>query len=347
MGAVNKIIGVCRFSYLGDAGFRTLAGGAEQAAMELYAPGRMQRRFAYFENICLPSLDNQTDPDFVLVALIGDTMPFHFRKRLKRLADQHSYLRIATLEAAGPLNSTRRAFRRGLDEQEADFITGFRLDDDDAVGADYIERTREISDTLIKLNWATAEVPAAVCFHRGIYWDMKRSEDQFWDYSEPQPLGLASAMIAHPDSQHNIYRWNHRKLACNARCWIDPHDYMFVRTLHGHNDSDRSIPPGARPLPDWQARKLFRDRFGLNPKRLLPMMSKLQEEGSGLAQRLATQARRKMVEGEADMDEEFDGDFDDGLYGGFDDDLDEDLGADLGGGDFDDGDDRAGDERPT
>ncbi len=297
--AVNKIIGVCRFSYLGDAGFRTLNKGPEEAAAELYAPGRMQRRFAYFENICLPSLDAQTDQDFVLVALIGDTMPFHFRKRLKRLAEKHPYLRICTLEAAGPLNSTRRAFRRGLDE-EADFITGFRLDDDDAVGCDYIERTREISDNLIKLNWATAEVPAAVCFHRGIYWDMKRDDDQFWDYSEPQPLGLASAMIHHPDSQHNIYRWNHRKLACHARCWIDPHEYMFVRTLHGHNDSDRSIPPGSRELPLWQARKLFRERFGLNPKRLLPMMEKLQEEGSGMARQLADEARADIAKGDGE-----------------------------------------------
>lgn len=294
MAVLNKIIGVCRFSYLGDAGFRTLKGGAEEAARILYAPGRMQRRFAYFENICLPSLAVQTDMDFVLVALIADTMPFHFRKRLKRLADKYPFLRIATLEAAGPLNSTRRAFRRGLDEMETDFITGFRLDDDDAVGCDYIERTREISDNLIKLGWATAEVPAAVCFHRGIYWDMKREEEQFWDYSEPQPLGLASAMIAHPDSQHNIYRWNHRKLAANARCWIDPHEYMFVRTLHGHNDSDRSIPPGARVLPDWQARKLFRERFGLNPKKLFPMMAALQEEGSGMARQLATEASSEM-----------------------------------------------------
>jgi hypothetical protein len=291
MGAVNKIIGVCRFSYLGDAGFETLKGGAEEAARQLYAPGRMQRRFAYFENICLPSLAAQTDPDFVLVALIGDTMPFHFRKRLKRSCDTYPFLRVATLEAAGPLNSTRRAFRRGLDETEADFITGFRIDDDDAVAVDYIEKTRAIADGLIALGWATNEVPAAICFHRGIYWDMNRDEDQFWDFSEVMPLGLASAMVAQPDAMENIYRWNHRKLAAHARCWIDPHDYMFVRTLHGHNDSDRSIPPRARQLPDWQARKLFRERFGLNPKRLVPMMKKLQEEGSGMARELADRAR--------------------------------------------------------
>lgn len=288
--ATNKIIGVCRFSYLGEHGFRSLDGGPEAAAKALYAPARMQRRFAYFENICLPSLDAQTDPDFVLVALIGDTMPFHFRKRLKRLTETHPYLRVCTLEAAGPVNSTRRAFRRGLDE-ETDFITGFRIDDDDAVACDYIERTRAVADGLIAMNWATADTPAAVCFHRGIYWDMTRKDDPFWDYSEPQPLGLASAMIHTPDSTHNIYRWNHRKLACNARCWIDPNEYMFVRTLHGHNDSGRSIPPGARQLPDWQARKLFRERFGLTPKRLLPIMEKLQEDGSGMAQDLADQAR--------------------------------------------------------
>lgn len=278
MTAVNKIVGVCRFSYLGDAGFVTLQRSPEEAAAELYAIPRMLRRFAYFEQICLPALDNQSDKDFTLVALIGDTMPFRWRKRLKSLAERYPFLRICTLEAAGPLNSTRRAFRRGIDE-EADFITGFRIDDDDAVAFDYVERTRAIADTLIGLKWADAETPAAICFHRGIYWDMKREDDQFWDYSEPQPLGLAAAMITHPDGMANIYRWNHRKLAANCRCWIDPHDYMFVRTLHGHNDSDRSIPPGARALPEWQARKLFRERFGLAPMKILPMMSDLQDDG--------------------------------------------------------------------
>jgi len=276
--ADNQIIGVCRFSYLGEGGFRTQRDGFEKAAERLYDIPRMVKRFALFENICLPSLAAQTDPDFRLIALIGDTMPYRWRKRLKGLMEQYPFLEMCTLEAAGPLNSTRRAFRRGWNHKAA-YITGFRIDDDDAVASDYIARTREIADQLLTIGWADAETPAAICFHRGIYWDMARpEEEQFWDYSEKEPLGLASAMITTPEGQHNIYRWNHRRLASNCRCWIDPHDYMFVRTLHGHNDSDRSIPPDARALPAWRAKKEFRERFGLNPKRLLPMMAELQAQ---------------------------------------------------------------------
>ena len=279
MGMVNKIIGVCRFSYLGEDGFRSLRGGADEAARRLYDPARMKHRFACFEQLCLPSLAAQTDPDFVLVALIGDTMPVQFRKRLKLCAEKHAFLRIATLEAAGPLNATRRAFRRGLDDEAADFITGFRIDDDDAVACDYIARTRAIADTLIGLGWADALVPAAICFHRGVYWDMTRDAHAFWDVSEVMPLGLAAAMIAPPEAMENIYRWNHRRLAAHARCWTDPHDIMFLRSLHDHNDSESSIPPRARPLPDRQARKILRERFGLDPGRVLPMFAAQQGAG--------------------------------------------------------------------
>jgi len=278
----NQIVGVCRFSYLGEGGFETTKKRREKAEAELYDIERMRRRFAYFENICLPSLANQTDMDFRLVALIGDTMPFRWRRRLKDMMESYPFLHVCTLEAAGPLNSTRRAFRRGADD-DADFITGFRIDDDDAVAKDYIARTRDIADKLLTIGWADVDTPAVIAFHRGIYWDMARDDDeQFWDFSEMQPLGLASAMITPLESQVNIFRWNHRKLASQVRCWIDPQDYMFVRTLHGYNDSDRSIPPDARLLPAWQAKKLFRDRFGLAPKKLLPLMAQLQMEQAEL-----------------------------------------------------------------
>jgi hypothetical protein len=274
----NQIIGVCRFSYLGEGGFQTQKNDFDTAAEILYAVPRMLRRFAFFENICLPSLAAQTDGDFKLVALIGDTMPFRWRKRLKGLMEQYPFLEVCTLEAAGPLNSTRRAYRRAWNGTSP-YITGFRIDDDDAVATDYIERTRAISDQLLSLGWADEDTPAAICFHRGIYWDMAREEeDQFWDFSEKEPLGLASAMITTPEGMANIYRWNHRKLASQVRCWIDPNEYMFVRTLHSHNDSDRSIPPDAQVLPAFQAKKLLRERFGLAPRKLLPMMAQLMEE---------------------------------------------------------------------
>jgi hypothetical protein len=274
----NQIIGVCRFSYLGEGGFQTQKNDFDTAAEILYSVPRMLRRFAFFENICLPSLAAQTDGDFKLVALIGDTMPFRWRKRLKGLMEQYPFLEVCTLEAAGPLNSTRRAFRRAWNGQST-YITGFRIDDDDAVATDYIERTRAISDQLLTLGWADEDTPAAICFHRGIYWDMAREEEnQFWDFSEKEPLGLASAMITTPEGMANIYRWNHRKLASQVRCWIDPTEFMFVRTLHSHNDSDRSIPPDAQVLPAFQAKKLFRERFGLAPRKLLPMMAQLMEE---------------------------------------------------------------------
>ena len=50
----KQIIGVCRFSYLGEGGFQTQNQDFEKAARILYDVPRMLRRFTYFENICLP-----------------------------------------------------------------------------------------------------------------------------------------------------------------------------------------------------------------------------------------------------------------------------------------------------
>jgi len=266
---VNQVIGVCRFSYLGKSGFR--ASSLEDGALAemLNAPERLQRRFALFENLCLPSLAAQTDGDFKLMVLVSQALPPKARDRLDRLADRYTFMQLCALPPLGPLQATRTAFQNGV-KGNARYITGFRIDDDDAVAMDYIARTRAIADKLLQIGWADPETPAAICFHRGIYWDMNRDTGQFWDYAETKPLGLASAMITVPDSMANIYRWNHRTLAANVRCWIDPSERMFVRTLHGNNDSDSSIPPRAQALPDEQAHSILRTRFGLAQSSIMP-----------------------------------------------------------------------------
>lgn len=267
----NQIVGVCRFSYLGTGGFEASKLEEEALADLLYDQARMNRRFAFFEKLCLPSLAAQTDPDFRLVVLIGTSMPMRYRKRLKALADQYPFLRICALDPHGPLSATKRAYRRGLGDG-ADYLTGFRIDDDDAVAVDYIEKTRAVADQLIGLGWADDDHPAVIAFHRGIYWDLNDREQPFHDFREIGPLGLASAMVTRPDAHSNMFRWNHRRVAAHARMWSDPTDLMFLRTLHQHNDSGRSIPPGAEAMPKWQARQMLEQRFGLDPDEVMPLM---------------------------------------------------------------------------
>ena len=75
-------------------------------------------------------------------------------------------------------------------------------------------------------------------------------------------------MIMTSDARPNIFSRNHRHLAGAVRCWIDPTDIMFLRSLHGHNDGDRTIPPNAVAVPPASAKALCRDRFGLSPRGL-------------------------------------------------------------------------------
>lgn len=275
----NQIVGVCRFSYPATSGFRLSAKGADAVTEALYAPERMRRRFAYFENVCLPSLAAQTDPDFTFVALIGDAMPIRWRRRLRALRAAYPFLQLCAVEPLGPLQAARRAFRIAA-AGDMPFVTGFRLDDDDAVARDYIERLRAAADGLLSLGWATAEGPAAIGFQSGVCWALDAPGQPLFRYSEARPLGQGSAMVASRDFRQNIYRWNHTFLSAHVRCWTDPAPDMFLRTFHGGNDSARTVPAKAHRLSPQDAASVLSDRFGLDTARALPLLARLHGRAS-------------------------------------------------------------------
>ena len=108
----------------------------------LYAPARMEERFATFETMTLPPLRAQTDPDFTFVVVIGDSLPAQYRARLKAvLADMpQAVIQSHPPEQHRPvmkriINSVRR-----MDNTPC---LQFRMDDDDAVAVDFIARLRE------------------------------------------------------------------------------------------------------------------------------------------------------------------------------------------------------------
>ncbi|MFO6465461.1 glycosyltransferase [Jannaschia sp. KMU-145] len=270
MAIVNQIIGVLRFSYPAKEGFSV--SGLDEAQLErhLYEPGRIETRFRYLETITLPSLAAQTDPAFRCVILAGTTLPMRHRKRLRALEEAFPFLKTVFMERMGALAAGKRSFRRGLDDGTT-HVTGFRIDDDDAVAVDYIARTRDISDRLLAAG--LAEGPTTLSFMRGIYWDLHDPAEPFHEFREPQPLGLACAMITTADLPTCIYRYNHRRLPCHVPGFTLPGDaQMFLRTLHDHNDSGRSIPPHATPMATRKGRKLMAERFGLDADAALALM---------------------------------------------------------------------------
>lgn len=269
MDLQNQIIGVMRFSYPAKEGFS--ASKMEEPALlaHLYAPERLARRFAMLETLALPSLAAQSDMDFTLVIQCGETMPEIYKARLAGLAEQYGFLQPVYLPRLGGFGAAKRSFRR-VAAKSATHVTGFRLDDDDAVAVDYIARTRDVSERLLRAG--LAEGPTALAFAKGIYWDMNAPQAPFHEYREPQPLGLASSMITPAALDTNIYRYNHRRLACFVPTFMDPEGHMFLRTLHGHNDSRRSIPPHATPLALEEVRLLLEHRFALDVDAALALM---------------------------------------------------------------------------
>ena len=271
MTTANAIVGVLRFSYPAKEGFAV--SQLSEAALEahLYEPARMRARFDYLERIALPSLAAQTDGDFTCVLLAGRSLPFRHKARLREIEARHPFLRLVLMERMGALSAAKRAFRRGLERHPgATHCTGFRMDDDDAVAVDYVAKTRDRADRLIAAG--LAERPTVVAFARGVYWDMGEPAQPYADFREPQPLGLACAMVTTADMPTCVYRYNHRKLPGQVPTLMDPDGFMFLRTLHGHNDSGRQIPPHAEPLPLGRARDLIRRRFALDPAEIEGLM---------------------------------------------------------------------------
>lgn len=265
----NQIIGLLRFSYPAQEGFSV--SQLSPAALEdhLYDPDRLETKFSYLETITLPSLAAQTDPDFTLVIKSGQNLPWPFKKRIRRLEERYGFVKSVFLQRMGAAGAAKRGFRRAL-EEDATHVTGFRIDDDDAVAVDYIEKTRLLSNKIIDAGLAIR--PFVIAFSKGVYWNLADPKQSFYEFREAQPLGLACAMITTSDLETSIYRYNHRRLPCHVPTFMDPDDFMFLRTLHWHNDSGRRVPPHAEILNHNKAWKLFEKRFGLDVRAAISLM---------------------------------------------------------------------------
>lgn len=238
--APSAIVGTIRFSLVleGSNFFPQLSAldyGERKEA--IFDRARLMRRFQVFENVCLPSLANQTDPNFNITLATSQELPDWALDRLNGLVRD---LPNVYVHAFSPAANIRRIFKRSVFEMldpEASIYASFRLDDDDAIANDFIERLRS--------HMTREKVGKVITFSHGHQLEflgnaIKTIEDDRALGSVGLSLIQKGGVMTIPETNSVYCLGGHRKIGQLANVVNDESPSMFVQTTNGANISARS-----------------------------------------------------------------------------------------------------------
>jgi len=265
-----QVIGLCRFSYPAKGGFQVEHDTIEQRIQYLYGAQRLEERFRLFEHVALPCLRQQTDQDFQMVIVIGDSMPAEHAHRLLDLTDGVDQIRV---EAHPPRNH-REMMKEILNRARTDPskpCLQFRFDDDDAVSVDFVKRLRNVAASCQGLLDANRTV--AIDFSRGY---LLESRDQTMVTAEViRPYFTAAlGMYVAGKCQQTIMNFSHTKIHQFMPSITMSDEPMWLRTHNTYNDSRQGkVKQDKLESITPQQEAEFKVRFGLKMENVAPTLS--------------------------------------------------------------------------
>jgi hypothetical protein len=231
-----QVLGLCRWSYPSQTGaFNNTGESLEALQSELYAAGRMAVRLFFLEHLVLPSLRAQSDPEFTLVLMMGETLPEPWRSRVLELVQDVPQVKPVFLPEGQNHMAACTALMRAHRDENADVVVEFRLDDDDAVASDFVAQLRGLYRQLRPIYKANKRV--AVDFCRGFLF---RCEDDGGVNYLPVEARLwtpALALYLPPDHPRSLLNYPHMRTWRSMPVLSLNKKPMFVRGAHGGNDS--------------------------------------------------------------------------------------------------------------
>jgi hypothetical protein len=258
-----QAIGICRFSYPALGGFQVEHGSAEDRAAYLYAPARLDERFALFETVALPCLRAQTDQNFEVVVVIGEDFPTQYRARLEGLIADVPQLRIEA-HAPGPHRQVMRHILNSARHDPDAPCLQFRFDDDDAIGVDFIEQFRQAAEDCSALT----DKQRAVAFdwHQGYVAEFGAGGVE----ATPTFRRLFTAALGiyvRGGAKLSIMNFAHNKIDQHMPVVSFGDRPMWVRSHNGFNDSRQKKNAhqiAVAPL-DEDDSALFQELFAIDP----------------------------------------------------------------------------------
>jgi len=259
-----RVIGICRFSYPGHGGFRRMHDTLEDREAYLYDDARLELRFRHFEALTLPSISAQTNPDFTFLIVTGERMP---KKWMDRLRDITALVPQAKIVTSPPLKhrlAMQLAIQNELDDSEESSLQ-FRLDDDDAVGVDFVAQSLF---ALRRTGRFRRESPRMVFEFNSGYSVALSGQGMLVRAEKTGFLSCGLAVLFPPGDGKTIMNFGHHKLHHSMPAIIQPKVPMYLRSKHGDNDSGKKFEPtGLVEMTDAQ-RALFIERFNVDETRV-------------------------------------------------------------------------------
>lgn len=228
-----QVIGLCRFSYPAIGGFQVEHDSIEDRIAYLYAEERLEERFRLMETIALPCLRQQTDPDFDLVIVIGNTLPKTYQDRLRDLCADIPQIRIRM----EPPRKQREVMKEILNQTRRDLsepCLQFRHDDDDAVSVEFVERLRQTAEACSGLLKQRKSV--AIDFNRGYIAKLGSDGVQATEVFRHYDVA-ALGMYVRGGSRLSIMNFSHQKIYQFMPTISISDTPMFIRSHNTYNDS--------------------------------------------------------------------------------------------------------------
>ena len=241
-----RTVGICRFSYAGEGGFKV--GHEDHAALEafLYGEARMEERFRLFEAITLPCVARQTDPDFTFLIFTGTGLPAHHLERLQKLIADIPQCVIKQY----PPRPHRRIMKKAVNDWRGEPVEPclqFRLDDDDAMALGFVEKFKQAA---VDLSAITARHNSdAVDFNQGYVFTAGAKGVKLWTYHYAYSA-IALGIIVQAGSDDTIMNHGHQNLWKILPTLTLTGEDMMMR---GHNDFNDSRLKGKKNVFDYKA----------------------------------------------------------------------------------------------
>jgi len=256
-----QILGLCRFSYPALGGFQVGHETIEDRIAYLYEPARLEERFRLFEAVALPCLKAQTDPDFEMIVLVGDSLPKQHMARLKALLSPLPHARII-VEPPRPHREVMKEILNKARLSRYEPCVQFRFDDDDAIAVDFIAKLRKAVDDAAPL--LVQHKSVALDWNKGYVAEF--GADGIEATPSYRPFYTAAlAMFVNARCPLTIMNFAHDKLPRFMPALSFPDQAMYVRGHNGFNDSRQK---NARPIElsplSAEEETLFKDRFAID-----------------------------------------------------------------------------------